>query len=58
MPFTYTFPPEGSSIELKCFARVDFPQPLMPRMATKLPLSMVRFKFSKTRVPFCPSRSG
>ena len=40
------------------FARVDFPQPFVPRIATKLPLSMVRFKFSKTWVPFCPSRSG
>ena len=48
MPSTYTLPSVGSRMALKCLARVDLPEPLWPRMATKEPGSMVRLILSST----------
>ena len=47
----------GSRMALKCLARVDLPQPLCPRITTKLPCSMVRSRCSNTRMGASPSRS-
>ena len=43
MPQTVMLPAVGCSSPFMCRARVDFPQPLRPRIAVKLPLSMAKF---------------
>ena len=48
MPSTYTVPPVGRRMALKCLARVDLPEPLCPSTATKEPGSISKFTPSST----------
>ena len=42
IPSTHMVPSEGMSSAFMCLASVDFPDPLWPRIATKVPVSISR----------------
>ena len=58
MPSTYTLPPLGRSIALKCFAMVDLPEPLCPSSATNSPFFTWRETSSMTIFSGSPSCSS
>ena len=58
MPSTQTVPPSGRSTAFICLAKVDFPDPLWPRMVTKLPCSMLRLTPPRARTGSFPSSGG